>query len=135
MRYLVRARVKRGQEGSLLRAIDRRTLGHGSVAGGEYLRNMEAARVFEDGTVRWVEICFCPTPLREERAYWEEYFELTRVHDAHHRRSCRDLDGSEPGACEACDCTEKLERKLAGRGESFLERLRRALRQPGGGDR
>jgi hypothetical protein len=95
---------------------------------------MAAARAFEDGTVRWVEICFCPTPLREERAYWEEYFELTRVQDAHHRRSCRDLDGSEPWACETCDCTEKLEHKLAGRGESFVERLRRVLRRPGGGD-
>ncbi|HLF11250.1 MAG TPA: hypothetical protein VJA26_08540 [Gammaproteobacteria bacterium] len=125
MRYLVRARVKPGLERPLLRAIERRVLGRGSVAGGEYLRNMAEARVAEDGTVKWVEVCFCATPLDEERPYWERYFDLARVQDAHHRRTCRDLDGSEPWACENCDCTKRLERKLAGHGEPFLDRLRR----------
>ena len=49
MRYLVRARVKPGLERALLEAIERGTLGAGSVAEGE------------------------------ERPYWEEYFELVRV--------------------------------------------------------
>jgi len=40
MRYLVRARVKPGREAELLRAIEDETLGRGSVAEGEYLRNM-----------------------------------------------------------------------------------------------
>jgi hypothetical protein len=45
---------------------DRRwTLGCGSVAGDEYLRDMKAARLCDDGTARWIEICFCPTPLLE----------------------------------------------------------------------
>jgi hypothetical protein len=48
MRYLVRARVKQGGERSLLQAIEHRTLGKGSVAGGEYLRNMQAARLCPD---------------------------------------------------------------------------------------
>jgi hypothetical protein len=71
MRYLVRARVKPGREGDLLKAIEDDTLGHGSVAEGEYLRNMEEARLCSDDTVRWVEVCYCPTPLQEERPYWE----------------------------------------------------------------
>src|SRR5271163_385981 len=124
MRYLVRARVKPGGERSLLQAIERGTLGKGSVAGGEYLRNMQDARLCPDGTARWVEVCYCPTPLQEERPYWEEYFELVKVQDAHDRRRCRDQNGSEPWACENCDCTERLEQKLATLGDSFLKKLR-----------
>jgi hypothetical protein len=124
LRYLVRARVKPGREAALLRAIDDETLGRGSVAGGEYLRNMGDARVGADGLARWVEVCYCPTPLQEERPYWEKYFELTRVQDAHDRRKCRDQNGSEPWACEDCDCTLRLERRLGEAGESFLRKLR-----------
>ena len=122
MRYLVRARVKAGGEQPLLRAIETRTLGAGSVAEGEYLRNMSDARVVDE-LVRWVEICYCPVPLQEERPYWEEYFELTRIQDAHDRRKCRDANGSEPWACGKCECTEQLECKLAASGESFVDRL------------
>ena len=127
MRYLVRARVKRGCEQSLLQAIENGTLGEGSVAEGEYLRNMKEARLCADDTTRWVEVCYCPTPLLEERPYWEQYFELTRVQDAHEWRRCRDENGSEPWACGDCDCTERLERKLKAWGEPFLETLRRAV--------
>ena len=44
MRYLVRARVKPGREADLLEAIEHETLGQGSIAEGEYLRNMQDAR-------------------------------------------------------------------------------------------
>lgn len=125
MRYLVRARLKAGRARALLKAIRRGTLGRGSVAGDEYLRDMGNARVYDDGTARWVEICFCATPLAEERPYWEEYFELARVQDAHDRRRCRDKNGCEPWACIDCDCTERLERKLAGSGERFIQLLER----------
>jgi hypothetical protein len=124
MRYLVRARVKPGREGDLLNAIERETLGRGSVAGREYLRNMQEARLCADETVRWVEVCYCPTPLQEERPYWEEFFELTRVQDAHDRRKCRDENGTEPWACGNCDCTARLEAKLKKTGTPFLEVLR-----------
>jgi hypothetical protein len=127
MRYLVRARVKRGCEQSLLKAIEDGTLGRGSVAEGEYLRNMQQARLCQDETARWVEVCYCPTPLQEERDYWERYFELTRVQDAHDRRNCRDQNGAEPWACGNCDCTERLERKLEASGKPFLESLRHAM--------
>ena len=124
MRYLVRARVKPGFGPSLLQAIQDETLGRGSVAEGEYLRNMSDARLFADDTARWVEVCYCPTPLQEERPYWEQYFELDRVQDAHDRRRCRDQNGSEPWACGECDCTERLEAKLQEQGRPFLETLK-----------
>jgi len=127
MRYLVRARVKPGCEQKLLKAIEDGTLGQGSVAEGEYLRNMQQARLCQDEIARWVEVCYCPTPLQEERDYWEPYFDLTRVQDAHDRRNCRDQNGSEPWACGNCDCTERLERKLETSGKPFLESLRNKL--------
>jgi len=124
MRYLVTARVKPGREAALLRAIEAGTLGRGSIAGSEYLRNMTDARVREDGSIRWVEVCFCNVPLDEERPYWEEYFELVRVQDAHQRDRCRDLNGSEPWACGDCDCSAKLECHLMGIGQPFVEALK-----------
>lgn len=124
MRYLVRARLKPGCNRSLLDAITDRTLGAGSVAEGEYLRNMNDARVCADETVRWVEVCYCPTPLLEERPYWEEYFELVKVQDAHNRRRCRDQNGSESWACGSCDCTLRLEKRLRDIGKPFLGSLK-----------
>ena len=123
MRYLVRARVRPGRKQPLLKAIEDETLGKGSVAEGEYLRNMKEARLCTDGTARWVEVCYCPTPLQEERSYWEQYFELTKVQDAHDRRRCRDQNGTESWACGDCDCTDRLEKKLQTLGRPFLETL------------
>ena len=48
---------------------------------------MQQARVGDDGMAHWVETCFCATPLAEERPYWEEYFELLSVKDAHNRKT------------------------------------------------
>lgn len=127
MRYLVTARVKPGKERALLDAIETGRLGRGSVAGNEYLRNMTDARLCKDRGIKWVEVCFCNEPLQEERPYWEEYLELVKVQDAHHRSKCRDLTGEEPWACSNCDCTEKLEKHLAGKGESFLKLLRQRV--------
>jgi hypothetical protein len=124
VRYLVRARVKPGREAELLDAIEHDTLGRGSVAEGEYLRNMQDARLCPDQTARWVEVCYCPTPLQEERPYWEKYFDLTRVRDAHDRRKCLDENGSERWACSNCDCTARLEQKLQATGTPFLDSLR-----------
>jgi hypothetical protein len=124
MRYLVTARVKPGRERALLSAIESGQLGRGSIAGDEYLRNMTDARIKDDGTIRWVEVCFCATPLDEERPYWEQYFDLIKVQDAHHRSKCRDESGEARWACSDCDCTQKLERHLSTTGSSFLELLR-----------
>jgi hypothetical protein len=123
MRYLVKARVKRGKENALRKAIEERTLGRGSIAGDEYLWNMEQARLQSDGTTEWVEVCYCATPLQEERPYWEEFFELVRVQDAHSRRNCRHENGTESWACSECSCTLRLEERLRKSGCSFMESL------------
>jgi hypothetical protein len=115
--------VNDGKAGELREAIEDGTLGRGSIAGDEYLRNMETARELDDGRVQWVETCFCPTPLLEEREYWEEYFHLDKVQDAHARSRCRDLTGEEPWACCDCDCTAKLEARLQAKGAPFLDKL------------
>jgi hypothetical protein len=128
VRYLVKAKLKPGKSESLMRSINAGTLGKGSIAGDEYIYNMTEARLIGDGAATWVETCFCDPPLAEERPYWEEYFELISVKDAHSRRNCRHENGTEPWACCDCDCTKKLEEKLRGQGESFLERLRAPLR-------
>ena len=124
MRYLVTARVKAGQADALADAIDNGRLGCGSVAGDEYQRNMSEARALDDGRVQWVEVCYCYTPLAEEREYWEEYFDLEKVQDAHARSRCKDLNGSEPWSCSECDCSARLEARLAGKGRPFLDALR-----------
>ena len=124
VRYLVKGRVRMGKESALLRAIDQGTLGNGSIAGDEYLYDMEQARLNETGVAQWVETCFCDPPLAEERPYWEEYFELLSVKDTHSRRNCRHENGTEPWACCDCDCTKKLEEKLRTQGTPFLNMLR-----------
>ena len=45
----------------------------GSIAsqrpdGAEIVAAMKRARTAPDGTVRWTETCYCPTPLQHERA-------------------------------------------------------------------
>ena len=119
MRYLVTARVKAGRAEALEHAIVDGSLGRGSVAGDEYFRNMDAARQMDDGRVQWVEVCYCPTPLAEEREYWEPYFTLEKVQDAHARSRCRDLTGEEPWGCGDCDCSERLEKRLQSQGRPF----------------
>jgi hypothetical protein len=125
VRYLVKAKLKSGKAKSLLASIDNRMLGQGSIAGDEYIYNMNEARVDGRSVATWVETCFCDPPLAEERPYWEEYFDLLTVRDAHSRLNCRHENGTEPWACCDCDCTNKLERYLSSRGESFLDALRR----------
>jgi hypothetical protein len=123
MRYLVKARVRPGREADLLRAIADGTLGQGSVAGDEYLRNMREARLLNDGSTTWVEVCYCNEPLEEELPYWQEFFDEIVIKDAHARKNCRDLNGTEPWACSECDCSAKLEGRMSSWGQPFLTTL------------
>ena len=123
MRYLVKARLKNGREKSLLQAMADGSLGKGSIAGDEYVYDLEQARLGDDGVAHWVETCFCATPLAEERPYWEEFFVLLSVKDAHNRKNCRHENGIEPWACGRCDCTRRLEARLQQSGKPFLHTL------------
>jgi len=126
MRYLVKARVKPGREKTLSLATADGALGLGSIAGDEYDWDMQQARLGDDGVVHWVETCFCAAPLEEERPYWEEYFELLSVKDAHNRKNCRHENGTERWACSNCDCTKHLEERLQQKGKSFLQFLQKS---------
>jgi hypothetical protein len=62
----------------------------GSIAaqrpdGKEIVAAMGRARIASDGTVRWTETCFCPTPLKHEReTVLDRYFtniETTLIHE------------------------------------------------------
>jgi hypothetical protein len=129
MRYLVQARLKSGKVEPLLAAVQDGSLGAGSIAGDEYVHDMQHARLTDDGIAQWVEVCYCATPLQEERPYWEEFFELLSVKDAHSRRNCRHENGTEQWACSDCDCTRKLEARLEETGVGFLDALRHPERQ------
>jgi len=124
MRYLVTARVSPARKPRFATRSLKGPSAKGPLRANEYLRNMENARADDAGRVKWVEVCYCSTPLAEEREYWEEHFDLEKVQDAHARTRCRDLSGQESWACGDCDCSAKLEARLAARGESFLEKLR-----------
>ena len=129
MRYLVKARVKPDRHTDLLKAIETGDLGRGSIAGDEYQYDMEQARVDETGVAQWVETCFCSVPLAEERPYWEKYFDLLSVKDAHARKNCRHENGTEPWAC--CDC---LRRSFASWEKGFWTSLSRTSRFNGVGN-
>jgi len=121
MRYLIRAKLKPDKEAALKEALDHGVLGQGSVAEGEYERALSKARLMEDGKIKWVEICYCAEPLEEELPYWEEFFEIESIKDAHNRLNCKDLNGTEPWSCGVCDCTEKLDRSLEKQGTRFID--------------
>lgn len=120
MKYLVQATLKEDMASELFEEVRKGTLGTGSVAFGEYVRNMKQARVLDDGRVCWVEVCFCATPLNEERRYWEKYFDNITVEAAHTPQKCMDSNGSLNRACFACSCTEALERSLSNKGRPLI---------------
>jgi hypothetical protein len=124
MRYIVKAKMKEGRRHQLKQAIDNGSLGKGSIAGGEYIRNMKSARLLEDGTATWIEVCFCAPPLAEERPYWEEYFELLEIIDAVERTTCKlKTLGGIKMTCKGCSCTAEKEKELDGLGKSFYQSL------------
>ena len=90
---------------------------------GNIIRVMRNARLLANGDIKWVEVCYCKEPLNEERPYWEVYFEILSITDAHNRENCQDVNGKEPWACGKCDCTAKLEQRFERQGMSFLDHL------------
>ncbi len=119
MKYLVRARIKEGTEDKL-----RRVIVDGAVPGApsyfaDHLADCFAqARRQDDGSVLWIETCYCERyfgkPLAEEKEYIARYFVLGRVKKVIAAKKCGDMTGEEPFKCEACDCELPLRRRLTG---------------------
>ncbi len=123
MKYLIKARLIENKRNALRDAIADETLGQGSVAFGEYVKNMKQARVLEDGTLCWVEICFCATPLNEEMPYWAEYFEDIRIEPTQDSKYCQDANGELARACFDCTCTQTLEDEMQHWGRPFTDEI------------
>ena len=119
MKYLVRARIKEGAEHQV-----RDVITTGSVPGApsyfaEHLADCFAeAQQQEDGSVLWIETCYCERyfgePLAEEMDYITRYFELGRVKKVVAAKKCGDMTGKEPFKCDGCDCDAPLRRRLSG---------------------
>ena len=68
MIYHVRARLRPETARDLLSKISDGTIASQAPDGAEIVASLNRAVVGEDGVVEWTELCFCPTPLRHERA-------------------------------------------------------------------
>lgn len=123
MRYLVKAKLIEGKSKLLKKMVEKGSLGKGSAAGTEYIRNIKNARLLEDGTAVWIEVCFCTPPLAEERPYWEEYFELLQITDAANRKVCKHETGESLWSCVNCNCTNIQEKELGNLGNMFYQSL------------
>jgi hypothetical protein len=119
VKYLVRARIKKAAENQI-----RDVITTGSVPGApsyfaDHLADCFAeAQRQEDGSVLWIETCYCERylgkPLAEEMDYITRYFELGRVKKVVAAKKCGDLTGNEPFKCDTCDCDLRLRRRLSG---------------------
>lgn len=119
MKYLVRARLKEGAADQV-----RDVIATGSVPGAPsyfagHLANCFAeAQRQNDGSVLWIETCYCEryfgNPLAEEKDYITRYFELGRVKKVVSAKKCGDMTGEEPFKCDSCDCDLRLRRRLTG---------------------
>jgi len=71
-----------------------------------------------DGSVLWIETCYCERyfgePLAEEKDSITKYFEMGRVKKVIAASKCGDMNGEEPFKCDTCDCDLPLRRRLTG---------------------
>lgn len=67
MIYAIRAHLVDERRAEFYRKLTDGTIASQRPDGAEIVASMRRARVAEDGTVRWTELCYCPTPLRHER--------------------------------------------------------------------
>ena len=124
MRYLLAARIRPGQQGELLRALEEGFFGAGFPYGdlGEVLRE---GRVDASGNVRWIEVCYCReflgVAMVEELPYIEEFLADITIADARSPLHCEGYP-----VCNDCDCTKKINLE----GEPLIEFLRRAVAGP-----
>ncbi len=119
MKYLVRARLKAGAEGRLRDPIAR-----GAVPGAPSYFADHLAECFaeaqrqDDGSVLWIETCYCERylgeALAEEKRYIQRYFELGKVKKVVAAKKCGDMSGERPFECEGCDCDLPVRRRLRG---------------------
>ncbi len=119
MKYLVQARVKEGATEQVRRVIDRgKVPGAPSYFADHLAECFAEAQRQEDGSVLWIETCYCERylgeALAEEKQYIERYFELGKVKKVVAAKKCGDLSGTQPYECDGCDCDLPVRRRLRG---------------------
>lgn len=102
MHYTVRARLIPETSADFLRKLTDGTVEKQKPYGMEIVASMKRAVIDEEGVVRWSEVCYCPTPLEQERA---------NVYDQH-------FTGIE---------TQEVEEYVQFEGEAFMEYLARPV--------
>ena len=119
MKYLVRARLKEEAAGEIRRIIAKGAVPDAPGYVADHLADCFAqAQRQDDGSVLWIETCYCERyfgePLAEEKGYITRYFDLGRVKKVVVARKCGDMSGDEPFKCDTCDCDLPLRRRLSG---------------------
>lgn len=119
MKYLVRARLRAGAARRV-----REVIGRGTVPGAPAYFARHLAECFaeaqrqEDGSLLWIETCYCERyfgeALAEEKEYIGRYFDLGRAKKVIAAKKCGDMNGREPFQCDACDCDLPVRRRLRG---------------------
>ena len=75
MIYKVQARIDQSKSEEFYQLLKGGSLEEQVPDGPEILASMDRATVDSSGLVRWTETCYCPTPLRHERAtVYDKYF-------------------------------------------------------------
>ncbi|MCH8979903.1 MAG: hypothetical protein IH945_11775 [Armatimonadetes bacterium] len=83
MHYTVRARLIPGTAAEFLRKLTDGTVAKQEPYGREVVASMKRAVIDEEGVVRWSEVCYCPTPLEQERAnVYDQHFTAIETQEA-----------------------------------------------------
>jgi hypothetical protein len=117
--------VEPGKERDLVSAINDGTRGKGSIAGDEYLNDIEQARVDDHGVASWVETAFA-IRLSPKDALLGSVFPLAQREGCALPSEFPDEDGTEPWASCDCDYTKKLEKRLATQAKRLSKRFAQA---------
>lgn len=88
MHYLVSARLISERAAEFRDRLRDGSIRQQEPDGREIVDSMHRARVSPDETIRWSEVCYCPTPLEHERAtVYDRYFRDLNTVEAEGDRS------------------------------------------------
>ena len=65
--YTVQAKYIEDKLGEFYQKLTDGTIQNQKPDGQEIIDSMKRAKIFAPKTIRWSEMCFCPTPLKHER--------------------------------------------------------------------
>ena len=119
MKYLVRAQMNDGAEDQVRQIIRRGTVPGAPSYFADHLADcFSEAQQQGDGSVLWIETCYCERylgeALAEEKEYIGRYFDIGKVKKVVAAKKCGDMTGDEPFKCDDCDCDLPVRRRLTG---------------------